>query len=295
MNNTFSLSFSDNSFQLVHSTNDGAESKLVSCSEFLYPRPVPIDEVFSDANIQAVTDYVNSLKTENNLQEVDIVFSLPFNYAHIKRVAYPTGSEKIVKRGQIEWELGYVLSENIKKYKISVLKDSKNTDYSEALIVAINKTLIQCLQSIAEKSGTRISGVLLNCFALENYLDNSIAFSPDQNYIFLKIGEKYIEQHFFLGKEYLTSYIDSVNDLQNRTKEEVVLELSSERSKQVESLAQQMGNTNNFDLVIYGNSFSESLKDTLKNGLSLSVEYATIGSYPEKDGYKFIEAWGSIL
>jgi DNA gyrase/topoisomerase IV subunit B len=130
---------------------------------------------------------------------------------------------------------------------------------------------------------------------LENYLENSIAFSPDQNYIFLKIGKKYIEQHFFLGKEYLTSYIDSLNDLQNRSKEEVILELSNERSKQVESLAQQMGNTNSFDLVIYGNSISESVKDTLKNGLSLSVEYATIGSYPEKDGYKFIEAWGSIL
>ncbi|KAA3609851.1 MAG: hypothetical protein D8M58_08595 [Calditrichaeota bacterium] len=296
MNNTFSVSFSDNSFQLIHSASDGKEQALVSCSQHPYPNPVSVDQIFNPDNLLALIDAVNNLKTSNNLEDIELAFSLPFNYAKIKKVAYPKDSDKKLKRTQIEWELASVTSDNIKDFKISVLNENKkHSEYNEALIVAINKSLIKKLQYVAEESGAGISGVFLNCFSLENYLDYNKAFGQDQNYIFLKMGEKYIEHHYFLGKDYFSSCVDLVMEANNRSKEELVLELSNERYKQAVNIAGQMENSNKFNLIVFGNSVSESIVDTLKNGLSLSVEYAGIGNYSESDGYKYIEAWGSIL
>jgi len=296
MNNTISLSFSDNSFQLVHTTGEGPEHTLVSCNEHSYPQYISIDQVFNPDNLLSIIEAVNTLKKKNSLEEVDLSFSLPFNFAKIKKVAYPKDSDKKLKRSQIEWELESVISENIKEFKISILNENKDhKEYSEAQVVAINKALIKKLQFVAEESKAGISGVFLNCFSLENYLDQNNAFSPDQNHIFLKIGEKYIEHHFFLGKQYFSSYVDLLPELNNRRREEAILEITNERHKQVTNLAGQMDNKNKFNLIVYGNSVSESVVETLKNGLSLSVEYAGIGNYSEPDGYKYIEAWGSIL
>jgi Tfp pilus assembly PilM family ATPase len=295
MNNTFSLSFSDDSFQLLHLTNENSENTLVSSNHYPYPQSISVDEVFNPDNLLSVIDALNSLKVKNNLEEVDLAISVPFNFAKIKKVAYPNKSDKKLKRTQIEWELESVISENIKEFKVSVLKENNNKEYSEALIVAIHKSLIKKLQFVAEESNTGISGIFLNCFSLENYLDQNTAFSPDQNYLFLKIGEKYIEQHFFLGKQYLNSYVDPLTEQNNRSREEIILELTSERYKQIANLAGQMENENIFNLIVYGNSVSNKAVETLKKGLSLSVEYAEISNYSDQDGYKYIEAWGSIL
>lgn len=296
MNNLFSLSFSDNSFQLVYLINNGSEHKLISCNHYFYSQSVSIDQIFNQDNLNTVIEAINSLKDKNNLNNVDLSFSLPFNFAKIKKIAYPTESDKKLKREQIEWELEAVISGSIKEFKISVLSESKNNnDYSEALIVAINRSLIKKLQYIAEKSNTGIFGVFLNCFSLENYLEHNDDLRSDQNHVFLKMGEKYIEHHFFLGKQYLRSYVDVLIEVKNRSREEVILELSNKRYKQVANLAGQMENNNTFNLVVYGNSVSEGVVEALKKGLSLSVEYAEINNYSGTDGFNYIEAWGSIL
>ncbi len=296
MNNIFSLSFSDNSFQLVHSTSEGQEQKLVSCNQLRYSQPVSVDQIFNEGNLHSVIEAVTDLKDRNSLQDVDLLFSLPFNFAKIKKIAYPNDSDKKLKRSQIEWELESVISENIKSFKISVLKESKNQkNYSEALIVAISKALVKKLQYVAEESKTGISGVFINCLSIENYLENNNTLSSDQNHLFLKVGDKYIEQHFFLAKQYLTSYIDLMKEMHKRSREEIILELLTDRLKEAVSLASQMENNNKFRLIIYGNSVSDNVVGTLKKGLSLSVECAGIDNYSEQDGYKYIEAWGSTL
>jgi len=294
MNNTFCLSFSDIGFQLLHVISDDNGNSINSNHQFDYPSPVSPDQFFSGEIIAFISNNIYKFKTDNNIENFTLSFALPFNYADIKKVAFPLKSDKAQKRKQIEWELKTTLQGDLKDYKISVLNESNKSSFSSAVVVAIKKALLVKLKYIADENSCGISNVFLNCFALENYILHDNRYNEEKNFAFLKVNRNVLEYHFFSGKQYFLSQIDSL-DLISRNIEEVVLELTHERYKNISNLFGQTLNESPFELYLYGSSLNDEIFHVLKKGLSIPVEYAQIDNFPTNEDYKYIEAWGSIL
>ena len=294
MNNTFCLSFSDIGFQLLHVITGDNGISINSNHQFNYPSAMPPDQIFSGESIAFISNNIYKFKTDNNVENFSLSFALPFNYADIKKVALPLDSDKTQKKKQIEWELKTTLSGDLKDYKISVLSESDESSFSSAVVVAIKKALLIKLKYIADENKCNIKNVFLNSFALENYILHDNRYNEDKNFAVLKVSKNILEYHFFSGKQYFLSQIDTL-DLLSRRKEEVVLELTHERYKNISNLFGQTLNENPFELYLYGSSLNEEILNVLKKGLSIPVEYAHIDNFPTNEDYKYIEAWGSIL
>lgn len=291
--NTFSISFSDNDFQLIHVVNEREKLNLQNGNQFPYPHSSGIDQVFCEENIAFVSNKIAELRKEKNIELLSLAFSIPFNYAVVKKVAFPHDSNKEQKRNQIEWELSANLSEPVKSYKIMIInQDQTKSAYAEATVVAISKEIIQKLLRIAEHNNAEIDRVFLNCFALENFLTEDQRFKDDTNYYLLKNGDSFLEHHFFAGKQYLLSFVDPIKS--NRSREEYTVERSNERFKQVGTLFSQI-NKNRCVLYAYGNGLESSTMDNLKSGLSIDAEFAELNNFPIEESFKYIEAWGAVL
>jgi hypothetical protein len=297
MNNTFSISFSDNAVQLIHVTTDNDGTKLCSCDNYQFPQQDPLDKVFCPENLVFFSKIIAEKRTGTNPEDLSILFCIPFNFACVKTVAFPVGSDKIQKKNQIEWEFNTVLQGNINEYKISVVNESvENEGFSKATAVALSRSLLKNLQNIAEENEIAIAGIFLNCFSIENYLDKSDNES-DKNHIFLKIGNHHIEHHFYNKKRYLTSFIDAIILNNNQTREQYIVELAQDRIKQVSNLVTPGIEDSQFNMVVYGASLKDEITNVLKDNLSIPVENAQIPEFMDnvQDSYKYIEAWGSIL
>jgi len=294
MNNTFCLSFSDTAFQLLHIESDDNEKIIKSNHHINYSSPKSPDQIFNSECIAFVSSSINELKEEKGLENFSLSVTLPFNFADIKKVAFPNHSNKEQKRAQIEWELKTTLPGNLKEYKISVLNEFDESSFSSAVVVAIKKELLLKLKKVADETKGQIENVFLNCFALENYILHDNRYADDKNFAFLKVNRNTLEYHFFNAKKYFLSQIDSM-DLSSRNKQEVVLELTHERYKNISNLFGQAQNEKTFELYLYGCSMNEEIFSSLKNGLSIPVERARINNFPGQDDYKYVEAWGSIL
>ena len=241
MINTFSVSFSDNAFQIIHVSNENEQQILHAGNQFAYPNISAIDQLFTSENINFVSDKISSLKEEKKIENLSLVFSIPFNYSIVKKVCFPHESSKEQKKNQIEWELSANLSEPINSFKIMIVNENKSApNYVEATVIAIDKKIIRMLSEIANDNNAEISRLMLNCFAIENYITEEKSFKTDINYYFLKNAEKYIEHHFYSGKQYLLSYIDPINGSRNR--DEFIVERSNERYKQVLHLIKKLNN-----------------------------------------------------
>lgn len=294
MNNTVCLSFSDTGFQLLNIISDDNEINIVSNHQFNFPSPKSYDQIFNTTNILFVIDSLIQFKKENNGEDFSLSFALPFNFADIKKVAFPSDSEKMQKKRQIEWELKTTLPGELSEYKISVLNEISEPSFSSAIVVAIRKILLEQLYDIAVKTNSKVRSVLLSCFAVENYIAKNNMFDQKKNFVFLKINKNIIEHHFFNGRDYFLSQIDSL-DISTRSKEEIILELSHERYKNISNIFSQTTNDNPFELYLYGDYADENIFKTLKNGLSIPVEYPLIDNFPNSEGYKYIEAWGCFI
>ncbi len=294
MNNTFCLSFSDIGFQLLHLNKQDDGNRLHSAHHFNYATIKSIDQIISDENISFVSKSINNFINENNIALSSLAFVLPFNFAEIKRIILPQNSDKNLKRNQIQWELETTLSGDLKEYKVFILDELEKDSYTYAIVVAIKKSVINHLQSIAEQNKVDISDVLLNCFSIENYLVNHKKFKPKKNYVFLKVNENYLEHHFFSGDKYLLSQIDLI-DSASRPRNEVIVEIVNERYKNISNFIDKERIDNPLDLFVYGTSLNEETFGALNKGLSSKVNYALVENLSSTESFKFVEAWGAIL
>lgn len=294
MINTFSVSFSDNAFQIIHLSGENEQQTLHSGKQFAYTNISAIDQLFCSENINYVSQKISSLKAEKKIENLNLVFTIPFNYSVVKKVCFPHESSKEQKKNQIEWELSANLSDPLNSFKIMIVNENKAApNYVEATVIAINKEIIKKLSQIANDNNAEISKLMLNCFAIENFLIEEQRFKSDSNYYFLKNAENYIEHHFYSGKQYLLSYVDPINGKRNR--DEYIVERSNERYKQVLHLIKKLNNNSHCVLYAYGNGLKASTFESLKTGLSLDVEYASLNNFPDPDSFKYLEAWGSVL
>lgn len=294
MTNTFCLSFSDIGFQLLHLIQQDDRNTLHSAEQFSYTSTVPIDQIISDENILFISKILGKYIAEKGILSSSLSIVLPFNFAEIKRIILPQNSDKNLKRNQIQWELETTLSGDLRDYKVSILAETEKEFYNYAVVVAIKKSIINRLQSIAEQNKADISNVLLNCFSIENYLVNHNTFNVKKNYVFLKVNKNYIEHHFFSGDKYLLSQIDLI-DSSSRSRNEVVVEIVNDRHKNISNFIDKEQNDNPLEFFAYGSSLTDETYDALKKGLSSKVNYALIESINSTDSFKYIEAWGSVL
>lgn len=294
MNNTYCISFSDIDFQILHVSSQNNTLNVISAQIFKYPSIKPLDQLLSDENIRYISDAIEQSKKNLNIQNVGLSFVLPFNYAEVKRILLPTDSDGELKKHQIRWELETTLKNDINNYKISVLTEVREEAHKKAVVVAIKKEIIKKLQIIAQQNEADIENVILNCFALENFLINQKGFSLNKNYVFLKIDKNYLEYHFFSGDKYIVSQIYLLDNM-SRTREEVIVETTNERNKNISNYIDKKTTENPLELIIYGSSVNQEIMEALKKGISSKVSYATIENFPFDDSYKFIESWGSFL
>lgn len=294
MNNIFCLSFSDIGVQLLNVISDDNENTINSHHQFIYPSPKSSDQIFTRDNIPFIAESVLKFKTDNAVENFSLSFALPFNFADIKKVAFPLESNKTLKKEQIEWELNTTLPGELKDYKISVLNETNDVSYSSAVVVAIKKSLLNMLQQIAEECQSEIKSVFLSCFAIENYIMHDMHYRADKNFTFVKVSKNILEYHFYSGKQHYISQIDFL-DLSSRNREEIIVELTHERYKKISNLFDQTMNKNPFELYLYGSFVDEKIIKALNKGLSIPVELAHIENFPDKNAYKYIEAWGSVL
>lgn len=296
MQNTFSISFSDSAFQIVHSTQEGENSQFVAYEQNSFDQSVSIDALLKPQTLTKIVDRINQFKQQQSIEEAELVFALPFNYAHVKQVVFPAGTDKKEKRSIIEWEMEAVVHEPIKNYKMSVLNQRvHNEQYTQAMVVAINKTIIKELLTIAEKCNLTLASVVLNCFSLESVLDQANFKNETLNQLFLKVGTRFVEHHFFVDGQYHLSAIDLINSSESRSFDDLLVESSKERIKQIANQVQQTGKNSQFEMFVYGDTLLEETVNALKSGLSLPVNYAQAGNGIKVDGYKYIEAWGAVI
>lgn len=296
MMNTLSLSFSGDKFQLIHAEGENEDRKIISCMQYNYPQDLFFDQIFKSEHTRFVAETIQQFAKENQLDNLSILFALPFNIATIKKVAFPFDSSKEQKKAQIEWEFQTVLAGPIKEFKISVLAEKDvDSSHSQAIVVGINKKVIKELKSIAASINASLSSILLNCFAIENFIDHNQNYKNAENYVFLKVSKNFIEHHFYKGKEYFLSHIDPILLLNGRQREDVIVEITKEHYKNVENLINQTQAEQNFKLKAYGDSLSEKDMNALKKSLSFDVDYVQINEYEKDDGFKYLEAWGSLI
>jgi hypothetical protein len=294
MNNTFCISFSDINFQLLHVSFENDALSIHSAQIFPFPSIKSLDQLLSQENINFISGLLNRYKEKTGLTNFSISFVLPFNYAEVKKILLPLDSNNDLKRQQIKWELKTTLGENINNYKISILNELKQDTYLQAFVVAIKKEIINKLQIIAQQNMADINNVILNCFSLEKFLTSQTDFKLNTNYVFLKIDGNYLEYHFFKGNKYLLSQIDLL-DSNSRTREELIVEITNERYKNIFNLLDKESANNPLELKIYGSTVTQEISEALQKGISSRVSYATIQNFPSADSYKFIESWGSLL
>jgi len=295
MNNTFSISFSDSAFQLIHVVTDNGNAKVLSSNNYSFTKQGSLDQVFSQDNISFVSKVLAEKREILDEVSPSIVFCLPFNFATIKTIPFPADSDKAKKKSLIEWELNMALSEDIKEYKISIINEfQSNDEFSEVTVVAIKRSLLKDIQSLADENETSIDGIFLNCFSIENFLEKT-NFAAGRNHIFVKVNDKNVEHHFFNQKRHLTSFVDAIILNKNYTREQYIVELAQDRIKQVSNLVTPRIDDSLFNLILYGPAINNELLKMFKDKMSMPVVSVPIPGLDEQESHTYIEAWGSIL
>lgn len=294
MNNTLSISFSDTNFQLLFASSRDSAFKIQSAQSYYYPSIKSLDQLLSSENIDFILSVIKQFKEDSGITDMSISFTLPFNYAEVKNILLPSKCSTELKKQQIQWEISSTIANDLNLYKISLMKEIEKENHIQTIVVAIKKEILKKLQSIAQNIQADISNVILNCFALEKVLLSQKGFSFDKNYVLLKIENNYLEYHFFNGNKYLLSQIDLLDNL-TRTKEELIVEITNERNKNISNFIDKESGNYPLELIIYGSSATEEVFEALRKGISTKVSYATIENFPSSDDFKYIESWGSFL
>lgn len=298
MNNIFALSFSNSNFHIVHLTQNDDQEELLSLNTYDYPFTFNFDNLFEPEQINAIGNIVNQQKERANIDDLSIMVSLPLNYALQKKIALPVDVEQSVINKQVEWELSHYLPGQLSDFKV-IMTDSnfEFSGYKEVLFICIRKNIINNINSLAQISNSILSKLLVENFALENFINKRNIINTQKNQILFNIDSIQLISHFYFAGRYYNSYSENINPLKSNTFEERILKLTKEQYLSIKNLNEQLpfGEGKELEVFVYGQALTDSLVEKMQENFSCSVEKFNGSDYSKVENMeiaKYIEALG---
>jgi len=298
MNNIFSLSFSNLNFQVLHLTNNENKINLISHQTHQYPFKYNFDNLFASENIEAIAGIINDQKENAGIDNLTLMISLPINFSLQKKIALPVNAEEVVINEQVEWELSHYLPGELSDFKVIMTDSSFDyNDYKETLFICIHKKIINSLKMLADHCNSSLSKLVVDNFALENFIITNKIIDLSKNQILFNIDKIQHLSHFYIGGKYFTSYSENINPLKLNSYNEKIVRISKEKYLVIKNLNEQLpfGQNREIEIFIYGQGLSDTLTDALKKSFSGPVHKIEASAYPNMepaDIYKYVEVLG---
>lgn len=211
MADIFGIAFTENKWQLSHIKATENNSVLHSAQELEYPFPFVYDSFFDQTNFALMALAVKEQKMEKGITDLDLSFSLPVNFAAVKRVALPIDADEATIKEQALWEMSTFLTGKLADYKI-IKTDSVFDlgDFKEHLFMAIHKNIIQQIVNLTQKINSHLKRVWLDFSSFQSYLTHHDFIRDGENQLLVKIDTFQIKSHLYIQGQYYHTYIDSL-------------------------------------------------------------------------------------
>jgi len=164
----------------------------------------------------------------------------------------------------------------------------------------LKKSLIRTVSELAKMCNASLNSIMLNNFALENFLHRYQLVNPKANQIVFKIGSTSIETHFFVGGRYYASFVDNMNlNAESAEIQETIVNTIRDNYKHFLNLSENLPviESEQFQTLAYGNALTDELITKLSGDFSAELNKLEIRNYPDQlsESHNFIEALGTAL
>ena len=298
MNNIFALSFSNSNFHIVNFTQNNDHKELISLNTFDYPFTFNFNNLFELENITSIGNIVKQQKEKANIDDLSVMVSIPLNHALQKKIALPIEIDQEIINEQVEWELSHYLPGQLMEYKV-IMTNSKFefSNYKEVLFVCIRKDIISNINSLAQISEGVLRKLLVENFALENFINKQNIINPQKNQILFNIDSIQLISHFYFNGVYYSSYSENINPLKSNTFEEKILKLTKEQYLNIKNLNEQLpfGEGKELEIFLYGQALTDSILKKMQENFSCSIEEFNGANYSNDENMeiaKYVEALG---
>ncbi|MEJ2053848.1 MAG: hypothetical protein P8X42_08015 [Calditrichaceae bacterium] len=221
------------------------------------------------------------------------IFSLSFSNSTM-----PVDVEQNIINEQVEWELSHYLPGQLSDIKVIMTDSSfEYSGYKEVLFICINKKILNYINIMAQLSDSTLSKLLVENFAIENYLLTNKLIDPVKNQILFNIDNIQLISHYFIGGKYFTSYTDNINPLKMNTYNEKVVRIAKEKYLVIKNLNEQLpfGKNKDLEVFVYGQALTELLLTDIQASFSDPVHKPHASNYPNLDSNevsKYVEGLG---
>jgi hypothetical protein len=275
MKNKFGISLTSAGINIsaFSEAEDGAS--VISSDIIPFGFDFSYDILFSEENLIKLSASLDRYRDRSGIAQMQINFSIPLNYAHIKRIAVMPGFDAKLLQAQVNWELEHYLPETIGNYK--VIKSDQEYDfgsYKEIVVVCIMRSLLEKVKTISSQANMVLNKVLIDHFSIENYLKRFKLINSNKNQIVLRIDPFNVITYLFLKGIYYTHYFD-LTDISNSSisRNDKILELVKDRINQIEIMVEQLPfiNDKESELIILGEGLTPGVDKLLTQNLTQRV------------------------
>jgi len=301
MKSIFGISLADEGMFLTHLLQKNDQKDLLYTGHFDYPFEYRDDLIFDETNLLKLADTIVKQKEERQIEDLSIFFVLPFKFAYLKNIALPNDSSTLIEKSQIEWDMSSYVSGDLSEYKV-IDTDHSFTypNYREIIILAVKKSLIKALLQLASACNADLGSIIMNNFALENFLHFTDLSNENETQIVFRIGKNSIETHCYIGGKYHSSINDNLNLLSEEADPtQKIIGQIKENHKYFNNLCEQLPESQKKPVksMIYGTHLTPELTAKIKNNFSNEMRELKIEKYPEylTNSQNFIESFGAVL
>lgn len=280
------ISFSNSALYVAHHSQENNGLKLVSMDIIPYPFDFKYDHFFTTNHIDSIAQLLLEFKNKKNLKKVFLYVSLPINYVVLKKIALPSEASEDIVADQVEWELSHYLPGQLSDFKVIKTNSAFSySDYEEVLFVCLHKQIIKGINQFAQVSQCQLKKLIVDNFALEDYLQKNVDLSESQTQMVFKIESLQMISHFFIKGRYYISYVNNIFPLKNYQYEDKLIKLLKDHHISIEKLIQQMSLSESDALALYayGDALSDEIMNRLQQNISSSITRLPATNYPGFD------------
>jgi hypothetical protein len=301
MKSIFGISLADEGMFLTHLLQNQDQKDLLYTGHFDYPFEYRDDLMFDEKNLLKLSDIIVKQKETRQIEELSICFVLPFKFAYLKNIALPKKSNTLIEKSQIEWEMSNYVTGDLSDYKVINTEHMFTYgNYTEIIILAVKKSLIKALLQLSSSCNADLGSIIMNNFALENFLNYYDLCNKEEQQIVFRIGKNSIETHLYFNGKYYSSMNENLNLVSEETDPtQKIIGCIKENYKYFTNLCEQLPDIQKKPIktMIYGTSVTDELIMKIKRNFSNEFVELNIKNYPEylTNSQNFIEAFGAIL
>lgn len=276
-----------------------------------YPFAYNEAELFSEANIAALADLINTKILVGHSDYKSLSVSIESNLVTMKRIALPDNLDAEDENDQISWDLSHSLIEPLDQFIYYKTENSfKNDNFTDYLTIAIRKSIISAIKDLSSSIGLNLVDVSINQLNTEIVLKNLLKGKTDGLIAVFKLMNSRMESVFLWNGNYYSSHYDRLlsdssldsaeNDLSTKIKSKI---------KQTENLFEQMiqKQIKIEQIFIYGDLIEEKTIQSLQKNMSVTIsrldpirnieisEKLQMNLPPSEESTKYVESVGVVL